>query len=90
MNAIPSAAGPANRMPSRPKNKGRMSTSGMRKMTCRVMESRSPFTGFPIAAKKLEEISCTPLNMTIKRKILINLTENSKYAASPVPNSEMI
>ena len=39
--------------------------------TCLVMESSRPFSGFPMAEKKLEEISCTPFTITINKKVRI-------------------
>ena len=55
IKAKASATGPANIMPSIPKNIGNMIMSGMRKITCRVMDKNTPLTGFPMAAKKLED-----------------------------------
>ena len=55
--AAKSAVGPANMIPSIPKIMGRTTRRGIRNSTCLVMDSTSPFTGFPMAAKKLEEIS---------------------------------
>ena len=62
----------------------------MRKMTCLVMDRSRPFTGFPIAAKKLEDISCTPFAMIMNRKIRMKRTAKVKYSSSPVPKREMI
>ena len=51
--AMKSATGAAYRMPSIPKKRGRISSSGTRKNTCRVRESKILRTGFPMAAKKI-------------------------------------
>ena len=65
-------------IPSMPKNSGRIRSRGTRKNTCLVSDKITPFTGFPMAAKKLEESSWTPFMITINRKILRKRMANSK------------
>ena len=72
--AARSAVGAAYIMPSSPQIRGSATSSGIRKITCRVIERNSPFSGLPMAAKKLEERSCTPFITTISRKIRIDRT----------------
>ncbi len=62
-----SAMGAVNRMPVRPKNRGKISSRGTRKNTCRVRDSSTPRMGLPMAAKKLEDSSCTQLTTTMNR-----------------------
>lgn len=78
MSANPSAMGAANKIPSIPKKSGRMRISGTKKMTWRDKDRNTPLIALPVAAKKLEEIICTPLMTTINKKILMNLTAKSK------------
>ena len=76
--AIKSAMGPASSTPKMPKRRGSKKIRGIRKKTCRVKESSKPLSAFPMAVKKLEESSCTPLTSTMKRKVRINRIANSK------------
>lgn len=50
-----SAIGAANITPSMPKNIGRKSRRGKRKIICLVSDRNTPLPGFPIDVKKLEE-----------------------------------
>ena len=63
--------------------------SGIRNSTCRVKERKTPRGALPIAVKKFDERICTPLTITMNRKVRIKRTANSKYSGEPVPNSEI-
>ena len=89
-NANESDIGAAYKIPSKPKNNGRININGIRNSTCLDIVSITPFSGFPIAEKKFAEISCTPLIIIMNRNVRINLIVNSMYKASPEPNSEMM
>ena len=56
-NEIVSAHGPEYIMPSSPKKSGRIRMSGMKKSTERVSENTAPRNGFPIDAKRFEDVT---------------------------------
>ena len=72
-----SAAGPAYIIPSIPKTAKNEKQRYQEENLTGEGEQHS-LTGFPIAAKKLDDNNCTPFKRTINRKIRINLTANSK------------
>lgn len=58
VNASVSAIGPAYITPSIPNIIGRPTIRGIRNITCLVSDINTPFLGFPIAVKKLEDSGC--------------------------------
>ena len=50
--------GPAYMIPSIPRNRGRITNKGSRKIICRVRDRKVPFFGFPMEEKKVEDMGC--------------------------------
>ena len=67
-----SAIGPANRMPSIPRNMGSNSNGGKKKIICRVRERNAPFAALPMAVKNVVEIGCKKSIQVKNKKIRKN------------------
>ena len=67
-----SAIGPANKIPSIPKNSGSNNSGGMKKSICRVSERNAPFPAFPMAVKNVVEIGCKKSIQVKNKKIRKN------------------
>lgn len=67
--ATRSAMGPANRMPSTPKNMGRIMTKGTKQKMSRTVEETMECTGRPQNCRKMEVIFWKQLKITSERKM---------------------
>ena len=76
--ATRSAIGPAYMTPSIPIKRGRIRSSGRRKMICLVNDIKIPFFGLPIAVKKLAEIGCIKHRQIKNRYLRKKFTPKSK------------
>ena len=67
--AIKSATGPANIIPSIPKNRGSIIIIGSRYIICLVKDKNIPFIGFPIDVKNVDDSGCT-LFINVKKRYM--------------------
>lgn len=89
-NATKSAIGAANTIPLISKNIGKIISKGTKNKNCLVNDTKIPFKGFPIDAKKFPNNGNSPFVIVNNILILKYMIPNSKYKASPFPKKEII